>query len=109
MQARRRPNLVSAETYQSEYRIVRPDGSVRVLHSWLDFDPGADGTMHVFGTCQDITERKRAEMEIQRAREQLQLVVDTTPAFIARYDRDGRVVWANKSYAARYGKAPDEL
>ena len=109
MQARRQPNLVRAESYESEYRIVRPDGSVRLLHSWLDFDPGPDGSMHVFGTCQDITERKRAEMEIQRAREQLQLVVDTTPAFIARYDRDRRLVWANKSYAARYGKTPDEL
>jgi PAS domain S-box-containing protein len=109
MQARRHPNLVRAESYQSEYRIVRPDGEVRMLHSWLEFEPAADGAMHVFGTCQDITERKRAEMEIRRAREQLQLVVDTTPAFIVRYDRDQRVVWANKSYAARYGKTPDEL
>ena len=63
----------------------------------------------MFGTCQDITERKRAEAEIRRAREQLQFVVDSTPAFIARYDRDQRLVWANKSYAARYGKTPDEL
>jgi len=110
MQAQRSPHLVRGETFQSEYRIVRPDGSVRLLHSWLNFEPAADGkTIRAFGTCQDITERNLAEMEIKRAREQLQLVVDTTPAFIARYDRDGRVVWANKSYAARYGKAPDEL
>jgi PAS domain S-box-containing protein len=109
MQARRQPNLARAESYESEYRIVRPDGSVRMLHSWLDFDPAPDGTVHVFGTCQDITERKRAEAEIQRARQQLQVVVDTTPAFIARYDRDLQVVWANKSYAARYGKTVDEL
>jgi PAS domain S-box-containing protein len=109
MQARRSPNLTRAESYQSEYRIVRPDGDVRMLHSWLDFDPGPDGTMHVIGTCQDITERKRAETEIQRAREQLQLVVDTTPALIARYDRDRRVVWTNRSYAARFRKTPDEL
>jgi PAS domain S-box-containing protein len=109
MQARRQPNLVRGESYQSEYRIVRPDGTVRLLHSWLDFDPGADGTMHVIGTCQDVTERKRAEMEIHRAREQLQLVVDTSPPFIARYDRERRLVWANKNYAARYGKTPDEL
>jgi PAS domain S-box-containing protein len=109
MLARRSPNLVRAESYQSEYRIVRPDGEVRLLHSWLDFEPGPDGTMHVFGTCQDITERNRAEMEIQRAREHLQLVVDTTPAFIARYDRHLKVDWANKRYAARYGKSPDQL
>ena len=77
-----------------------------MLHSWLEFERAADGTTHVFGTCQDITERKRADLEIRRAREQLQLVVDTTPAFIARYDRDRRLVWANKSYAARSARRP---
>src|SRR6185436_17474758 len=94
MQAQRGHYLDRAETFESEYRIVRPDGSVRVLHGWLNFEPGPDAKMHVFGTVQDITERKRAEMEIHRAREQLQLVADTTPALIARYDRDRRLVWA---------------
>ncbi len=41
--------------------------------------------------------------------EQLQLVVDTTSAFIVRFDRARRLVWANRSYAARYGKTPEEL
>ena len=110
MQARRPAALVRAESFQSPYRIVRPDGSVRVLDGWLNFERSADGkTIRVFGTCQDITERKRAELEMQRAREQLQLVADTTPAFIARFDRDRRLVWANKSFAARLGKTPDEL
>jgi PAS domain S-box-containing protein len=109
MQAQRGHYLDRAETFESEYRIVRTDGSVRTLHGWLNFDRGADGTVHVFGTCQDITERKRAEMEIRRAREQLQLVADATPALIARYDRDRRLIWANKSYAARFGKTPDQL
>ncbi len=109
MQAQRGHYLERAETFESEYRIVRPDGSVRLLHGWLNFEPGPDAQTHVFGTVQDITERKRAEMEIHRAREQLQLVADTTPALIARYDRDRRLVWANKSYAARFGKTPDVL
>jgi PAS domain S-box-containing protein len=109
MQARRGDYLNRAETFESEYRIVRSDGSVRTLQGWLNFDRGADGTTQVSGTVQDITERKRAEMEIRRAREQLQLVVDTTPPLIARYDRERRLVWANRSYAARFGKTPDDL
>jgi PAS domain S-box-containing protein len=109
IKARALPNLARAEPYESEYRIVRTDGEVRVLHSWLNFDRAADGSTHVFGTCQDITERKRAELEIRSAREQLQLVVDTAPAMIARYNREQRVVWVNKNYAARFGKAPDQL
>jgi PAS domain S-box-containing protein len=98
------------EPFQTEYRVLHPDDGERVIHAWLHFQRDADGaTTHAFGTCQDITERRRAELETRRARAQLQLVVDSTPAFIARYDRDRRLVWANKSYAARFGKAPEEL
>jgi PAS domain S-box-containing protein len=83
---------------------------MRVFHARFQFERQADGkTLRAFGTCQDITTRKQADLEIRRAREQLQFVVDSTPAFIARYDRNQRLVWANKSYAARFGKTPEEL
>jgi PAS domain S-box-containing protein len=102
--------ISSLEPSETEYRIVRPDGTVRVVRAWLHFERAPDGeTTHVFGTCQDITEHKQAELEVRRAREQLELVVDSTPAFIARYDRERRLVWANRSYAARFGKKPEEL
>jgi PAS domain S-box-containing protein len=67
MQDQRGNYLERAETFESEYRIVRTDGSVRTLHGWLNFDRGSDATTHVSGTVQDITDRKHAEMEIQRA------------------------------------------
>jgi PAS domain S-box-containing protein len=97
------------EPFEQEYRILRPDGSMRIIHARFQFELQAGGKMRAFGTCQDITERKQADLEIRRAREQLQFVVDSTPAFIARYDRNQRLVWANKSYAGRFGKTPDEL
>ena len=96
--------------FEKEYRIVRPDGAVRMLHSWITVDRDAAGrATHLRGTCQDITERKLAETEIRRAREHLQVVVDTTPALIARFDRNLRIVWANKNYAARFDKQPEEV
>ena len=57
-----------AEPYENEYRIVRPDGTVRVLHSWVDFETDAAGApIRAIGTCQDVTERKRAEQELRDA------------------------------------------
>ena len=57
-----------AAPYENEYRIVWPDGSVRVMHSWVDFEVDAAGRpIRVIGTCQDITERKRAEEELRDA------------------------------------------
>jgi PAS domain S-box-containing protein len=110
LHARAIRGLERVEPFEMEYRIVRSDGTVRVLRAWLHFERAPDGkTTHAFGTCQDITERRQAELEVRRARGQLELVVDAMPAFIARYDRERRLVWANRSYAARFAKDPAEL
>ncbi|HEY4394409.1 MAG TPA: PAS domain-containing protein [Polyangia bacterium] len=110
LKARTAHSLERLAPFETEYRIVHPDRSVRVLHAWLYFERAPDGmTTRVFGTCQDITERKQAELEVRRARAQLELVLESTPAFIARYDRERQLVWANRSYAARFGKTPEEL
>jgi PAS domain S-box-containing protein len=98
------------EPLDTEYRVVRPDGSVRVIHGWRHFERLDDGRMtRAVGTCQDITDLREIDREVRRAREQLQVVVDSTPSFIARCDRDNKLVWANKSFAARLGKEPEAL
>ena len=53
--------------YNEEYRVVRPDGSVRWI--WDRAFPvhgEAAGVVRVAGVAEDITERKRTEKEIQR-------------------------------------------
>jgi len=105
-----RPGVERGGRFENEYRIVRPDGDVRVIHTWINVEPDAAGrTTRLRGTCQDITERKLAETDIRLAREQLQLIVETTRALIARYDRDFRIIWTNKNYAARFGKQPEDV
>jgi PAS domain S-box-containing protein len=52
---------------EAEHRIVRPDGKVRVVHSLGDLKKDASGRAYeMFGTVQDITERKRAEDALQQ-------------------------------------------
>jgi PAS domain S-box-containing protein len=56
-----------------EERIVRPDSQVRVLYSqghWELDQPGRP--LKLVGTCQDITERKRADEELRSANTALQ-------------------------------------
>jgi two-component system CheB/CheR fusion protein len=60
--------LHRAQPVENEFRIVRPDGSVRHIQTWTDFERDAAGTpVRMIGTCQDITERKRAEKELREA------------------------------------------
>lgn len=53
------------ERFDLEYRIVRPDGSIRHVHSIVEPESDSDNQVVKFiGTLQDITERKRLEREI---------------------------------------------
>jgi PAS domain S-box-containing protein len=50
-----------------EHRIVRPAGEVRTVRSQGDFMRDASGrSSKMFGTVQDVTDRKRAEEELRR-------------------------------------------
>ena len=66
--------LGNKKPFDCEYRIVRPsDSSVRWVHGMgkVERDP-LDRPVNMFGTIQDITERKRAEEERDRLQAQLQ-------------------------------------
>src|SRR5207237_9915282 len=53
--------------YDVEYRVVRPDGEVRTVHSQGDVRKDESGPSRMFGIIQDITERKRAEAEVRES------------------------------------------
>src|SRR3984885_3466917 len=46
-----------------EHRLIRPDGEIRVVHSLGDLKKDSEGRTQMFGTTQDITDRKRVEEE----------------------------------------------
>jgi PAS domain S-box-containing protein len=75
---------------------------------WLDTSiyPTAQG-ISIF--ARDVTVRKEAENVVREAREELQLVVDTMPAYLARCSKDRRFLLVNKGYAARLGLAPEQI
>ncbi|MCC5640396.1 PAS domain-containing protein [Nostoc sp. CHAB 5844] len=53
-----------------EYRIIRPDGSIRYLESRAEVAYDAQGnTINLFGAVLDITERKQTELEIIKSRD----------------------------------------
>jgi PAS domain S-box-containing protein len=68
-----------------EYRIVMPDGRVKILEEhWQAFRDEEGKPVRVAGTCRDITERVRAEEELQRLSGQLLRLQDEERRRIAR-------------------------
>ena len=50
-----------------EHRLFRPDGEMRIVHSLGDLKKNSVGLTQMFGTTQDITDRKRAEQALRRS------------------------------------------
>lgn len=56
------------EGFEREYRIVRPDGGVRLIRARaFPTDPGKDGTYRLAGVAEDITERRQLEEQLRQS------------------------------------------
>ncbi len=53
-----------------EFRMIHRDGRERWIHSVVQYEYDADGAWHFTGTVTDITERRRVEDELRRAKEE---------------------------------------
>ena len=66
----------TGDPFDMEYRIVRPDGEVRVIHGVADVELDDGGhPIQLYGTSQDVTERVQLEREVisisERERERI--------------------------------------
>jgi len=82
--------------YDEEYRIVRPDGSIRWIHDKAFPIRDEEGRIYrVVGIADDITERRQAEAQIRKAAEQSRNILSSiTDAFFA-LDKDWRFTYLN--------------
>lgn len=79
--------LRSGDTFQDEFRIVREDGEERwLVSSGRLYRDETGEVVRMSGINYDITERKRAEVALNRERELLRSVVDSIPVMLVMYD-----------------------
>jgi PAS domain S-box-containing protein len=72
-----REALRTGKSYESQFRIVRPDGAVRTVHNQARVDRDESGrAVRVIGVCQDITERKLAEEQVRVSQERFRMMVE---------------------------------
>ena len=95
---------------EAEFRIRRPDGSIRWLmargRTAFDSSPGVRRPTRAAGMLMDITERKRADEALRRY-EMLARHSRDTLFFVRRHD--GRILDANDAAFAAYGYTRDEM
>ena len=86
-----------------DYRVVHPHGEIRDIHAVGRAVLGQSGELIEFvGTVIDVTERKRAEEELQQ-------VVDLVPQIIVVLGPDGDYMFANRVAREYMGLTLEEL
>jgi two-component system, cell cycle sensor histidine kinase and response regulator CckA len=101
--------LSRGEPLEQEYRIVRPDGKVRFIHSLSEFHADEAGRpLKSFGTLMDITDRKQMEMQIAKA-QQLESLGILAGGIAHDFNNILTPILANISIARTYGDLREEI
>jgi two-component system cell cycle sensor histidine kinase/response regulator CckA len=95
--------------FQSEFRIIWPDGQIRWALSIGKIRREVDGqVVEAVGTVQDITERKQAEAALIEERHLLHTLMDNLPDLIYFKDRASQFTRINLAVAKRFGLSHPE-
>ena len=80
-------SYLRAGTYSHRYRVLQPDGSVRLLHAQWEVKNGADGRpQRAIGTVMDDTEVFQLARAANEVHEQLDMAVDLARIGVWRHD-----------------------
>ena len=95
--------------YESEYRITRPDGSIRWIagHGSVELDERGK-PVFVRGVSRDITKRKIAEEELRESEERFRTVANAAPVMIWMADPDKLCTFFNKGWLDFTGRTLEQ-
>jgi PAS domain S-box-containing protein len=96
--------------YAHDERIRHTDGSWRWLHTWARAIEDEQGNLVALaGVCQDITDRKRSEIEMQRHQARFRVLFERSMLGVAILDGEGRILEANAALRSLRGQPDDDV
>ncbi len=99
--------MITPGPVELEYRVVMPDGDVRVLAVRGDLAPGA--TLRLAGTSRDITGEREAERAVRKAERRFRGAFENAPIGMAELTLDGRFMSVNPAMCEIVGHPAEEL
>lgn len=87
-----RLGIERGKSYEIEHRLLFGDGTSRWVYTIVEPSVNIAGrVVRLYGTTQDITDRKQAEVELQNKTNELQAIFDSISDGITVYDHDGLI------------------
>ena len=102
--------FIDQKSFTHDERILRPDGSIRWLHTWGHALLDERGQVaRMLGVCQDVTEQKFAEEQLRESERRYRLIVEDADEGIWIGDEAGRTIFTNARLSEMLGYSPDEM
>lgn len=93
-----------------DFRVMRPDGTVRVFSRRGELQCDSDNKpVMMVGTSQDVTERRQAEVALKETEEQLLAMANGIPQLAWIAGPDGSIYWYNQRWYEFTGKTLDQM
>jgi len=103
-------SVADGTPYELELRALRKDGEIRVCLACGFAEMGHDGrATRLFGSLQDITERKRAEEALQESKLKAEQYLNVAAEIIISLNRQGNITLLNDNGHKLLGYDPGEL
>ncbi|WP_375479431.1 EAL domain-containing protein [uncultured Nostoc sp.] len=102
--------MSTGESYKLILSAFQTDGSTIYIEGIGHGEFNTDGkVIRLYGTAQDVTERKQAEIALKQSEIRYRAIVEDQTEFIVRYLPDGTITFVNQAFALYFGRSPEEL
>ncbi len=102
--------LRGEKEYDTEFRVMWPDGAVRYLKAYGQVVRDSDGRpLRMTGINYDITERRRAEAALQESEQRARVMLNAMPDLMFRLDRNGVFLDYKAEKSELYAQSEDTI
>jgi PAS domain S-box-containing protein len=104
-------DVLGGQSHQSEYRLFARNGEARWVRTSSHPVFGGEKVIGIQGVLTDITDRKRAEEQLQNSEEKYRLIFQSEPdaLFLTEQGENGTIIEANEVALRMYGYSLDEM
>lgn len=102
--------LCGKKEYDTDFRVVWPDGAIHIIHALAKVHFGDAGQpLRMIGTNFDITERKLADEALRESEERFRLLAEHSADMISHLSPDGIYLYVSPAWERILGYSSEEL